>query len=222
MLLLSGLIPVYNMPLYKTTVFDSETTIFVWEITETFEDLFDQVLLNDTNLIRLNNMKSELHQRGFLSVRMLLQSAGYSDRDLYYDEFGKPHLADDKHISVTHSYGFSAIIISNQNTGIDIELQREKILLIADKFIDTEFDFLEKEAMDYIQKLTVIWGVKESIFKIQNEIGISFKDHISVFPFEIEDKKTSALLTFANLNKEFSIYFDEIENFTLVYAFEKK
>ncbi|MFY0482794.1 4'-phosphopantetheinyl transferase family protein [Flavobacterium sp. PLA-1-15] len=209
------------MPLYKTTAFDSETTIFVWEITETFEDLFDQVLLTDTNLIRLNNMKSEMHQRGFLSVRMLLQYAGYSDTDLYYDEFGKPHLSDGKHISVTHSFGFSSIIISNKNTGIDIELQREKILLIADKFIDTEFDFLEKEADDYIRKLTVIWGVKESIFKIQNEVGISFKDHISVFPFEISDGKTSAILTFANLNKEFTIYFEEIENFTLVYAFEK-
>jgi len=209
------------MPLHESRTHGANTQIYVWKITETFEDLFDQVLLNDTNLIRLNNMKSEMHQRGFLSVRMLLQSAGYSDRDLYYDEFGKPHLADGKHISVTHSYGFSAIIISDQNTGIDIELQREKILLIADKFIDTEFDFLEKEAEDYIRKLTVIWGAKESIFKIRNEVGISFKDHISVFPFEINDEKTSALLTFANLNKEFSIHFEEIENFTLVYAFEK-
>lgn len=210
------------MPLYKTTAFDPETTISVWEITETFEDLFDQVLLNDTNLIRLNNMKSEMHQRGFLSVRMLLQTAGYSDNDLYYDAFGKPHLSDGRHISITHSFGFSSIIISNKNTGIDIELQREKILLIADKFIDTEFDFLEREAEDYIRKLTVIWGVKEAIFKIQNEVGISFKDHISVFPFEISDGKTSAILTFANLNKEFAIYFEEIGNFTLVYAFEKK
>ncbi|MDR6968919.1 phosphopantetheinyl transferase [Flavobacterium arsenatis] len=209
------------MPLHETKIHEENTKIYIWKITETFEDLFDQVLLNDTNLIRLNNMKSELHQRGFLSVRMLLQSAGYSDNDLYYDEFGKPHLADGKHISITHSFGFSAIIISNQNTGIDIEMQREKITLIADKFIDTEFDFLEKEAADYIRKLTVIWGVKESIFKIQNEVGISFKDHISVFPFELEDKKTSALLTFANLNKEFKIHFMEIEDFTLVYAFEK-
>jgi len=209
------------MPLYESKKHGENTQIYVWKITETFEDLFDQVLLNDTNLIRLNNMKSELHQRGFLSVRMLLQSAGYFDNDLYYDEFGKPHLKDGKHISVTHSFGFSSIIISDKNTGIDIEMQREKILLIADKFIDTEFDFLEKEAEDYIRKLTVIWGVKESIFKIQNEVGISFKDHISVFPFELEDKKTSALLTFANLNKEFEIHFMEIENFTLVYAFEK-
>lgn len=209
------------MPLYESKKHAENTQIYIWKITETFEDLFDQVLLNDTNLIRLNNMKSELHQRGFLSVRMLLQSAGYSDNDLYYDEFGKPHLADGKHISVTHSFGFSAIIISDQKTGIDIEMQREKILLIADKFVDTEFDFVEKEADDYIRKLTVIWGAKEAIFKIQNEVGISFKDHISLFPFEINDEKTSALLTFANLNKEFLIHFEEIENFTLVYAFEK-
>lgn len=209
------------MPLHESKSCGLDTEIHVWKITETFEDLFDQVLLNDTNLIRLNNMKSEMHQRGFLSVRMLLQSAGYSDHDLYYDEFGKPHLSDGRHISITHSFGFSAIIISNQKTGIDIEMQREKISLIADKFVDTEFDFLEREASDYIRKLTIIWGVKEAIFKIQNEVGISFKDHISVFPFEINDYKTSALLTFANLNKEFSIQFEEIENFTLVYAFEK-
>lgn len=209
------------MPLHEQKTHGDTTQIYVWKIDETFEDLFDQVLLNDTNLIRLNNMKSEMHQRGFLSVRMLLQSAGYSDSDLYYDEFGKPHLTDGRHISITHSFGFSAIILSNQKIGIDIEMQREKIGLIADKFVDTEFDFLEREASDYIRKLTVIWGVKEAIFKIQNEVGISFKDHISVFPFEINDYKTSALLTFANLNKEFSIQFEEIENFTLVYAFEK-
>lgn len=209
------------MPLYQSKTYGLNTELHIWKITETFEDLFDQVLLNDTNLIRLNNMKSEMHQRGFMSVRMLLQAKGYSDNNLYYDQFGKPHLTDGKHISITHSFGFAAIIISDKNVGIDMEMQRDKIALIAEKFADTEFDFLEKEAEDYIRKLTVIWGVKESIFKIQNEVGISFKDHISVFPFELNDGKTSALLTFANLNKEFKIYFMEMEGFTLVYAFEK-
>lgn len=210
------------MPLYKTIQFNKATRILVWEIVETFEDLFDQVILNDINLLRLNNMKSEMHQRGFLSVRMLLQEAGYSDADLYYDEFGKPHLKDDTHISITHSFGFSAIILSDRKVGIDIELRREKIKLIAEKFIDTEFDFLEKEKTeDYISKLTVIWGAKEAVFKIQNEVGISFKDHISLFPFDMIENKTSAILTFSNLNKEFSVFFEEIEDFTLVYVFEK-
>lgn len=210
------------MPLHKTLAKGSQFQILVWKITETFDDLFDQVYLSDTSLIRLNNMKSEMHQRGFLSVRMLLQAAGYSDKDLYYDAFGKPHLMDNKNISITHSFEFSAIILSEKIAGIDIELRRPKIKVIADKFCETEFDFLDKEnEADYISKLTAIWGAKESVFKIQNEAGISFKDHISVFPFEINEGKTSTILTFANLVKEFRVCFEEIETYTLVYVFEK-
>lgn len=209
------------MPLYKTINFSPTTQILVWQITETFEDLFDQVVLNDINMIRLNTMKSQLHQRGFLSVRKLLQEAGYNDFDLYYDESGKPHLKDDKFISITHSFHFSAIIISNQKTGIDIEMQREKIIRIADKFVDYEFHFLKPEKIqEYIRKLTVIWGVKESIFKIRNEKGISFKDHIKVTTFEMNENQGRAWLHFDNVVEDFNIYFEEIENFTLVYAFE--
>jgi 4'-phosphopantetheinyl transferase len=211
------------MPLYKTINFSPTTQILVWEITETFDNLFDQVLLNDINMIRVKNMKSDLHQRGFLSVRKLLQEAGYNDFDLYYDESGKPHLNDENFISITHSFHFSAIIISDQKAGIDIEMQRGKIIRIADKFVDYEFHFLHPEKIqEYIRKLTVIWGVKESIFKIRNEKGISFKDHIQVNTFEINDLKTTAVLEFENVKQQFSIYFEEIENFTLVYAFEKQ
>jgi len=209
------------MPLYKTINFNPTTQILVWEITETFEDLFDQVVLNDINMIRVNAMKSELHQRGFLSVRKLLQEAGYNDFDLYYDESGKPHLKKDKFISITHSFHFSAIIISDQKAGIDIEMQREKIIRIADKFVDYEFHFLKPEKnLEYIRKLTVIWGVKESIFKIRNEKGISFKDHIKVTTFEMNENQGRAWLHFENLVEDFNIYFEEIKNFTLVYAFE--
>ncbi|WP_291097086.1 MULTISPECIES: 4'-phosphopantetheinyl transferase family protein [unclassified Flavobacterium] len=211
------------MPLFKTINFNSSTKILVWEITETFEDLFGQVVLNDINRNRLNTMKSELHQRGFLSIRKLLQEAGYNDFDLYYDESGKPHLKDGKFISITHSFNFSAIIISEQKVGIDIEMQREKIIRIADKFVnEKELSRLKSfDNLDYIKKLTVKWGVKESIFKIRNEKGISFKDHIQVNIFEIEDKKTTAILEMENVKHKFSIHFEEIEEYILVYAFEK-
>jgi hypothetical protein len=39
---------------------------------------------------------------------------------------------------------FSAIIVSNKSVGIDIELQREKIIRIADKFVDQEYSYLKK------------------------------------------------------------------------------
>ncbi len=56
------------------------------------------------------------------------------------------------HISITHSHDFSAIIISDETVGIDIELQREKIIRIADKFCDSEFQFLNLDSEEYIQK----------------------------------------------------------------------
>nr|WP_314896167.1 4'-phosphopantetheinyl transferase superfamily protein [uncultured Flavobacterium sp.] len=213
------------MPLFKTIYVNSTTQILVWKVTETYAELFGQVVLNDTNCIRLDGMKSEMHQRAFLSVRKLLQETGHTDSDLYYDEFGKPHLNGEKHISITHSHNFSAIIISDETVGIDIELQREKIIRIADKFCDSEFQFLSRsfgteKKEEYIRKLTVIWGAKEAVFKIRNEKGISFKDHIKVNAFELEVKQTIAELHFDSLVKDFKIHFEEIENFTLVYAFE--
>jgi 4'-phosphopantetheinyl transferase len=208
------------MPLYKTIHINSRTQILVWKVTESYGELLEQVVLNDSNRLRLDGMKSEMHQRAFLSVRKLLQETGHTDLDLYYDEFGKPHLHGEKHISITHSHEFSAIIISDETVGIDIELQRNKIIRIADKFCDSEFQFLDLESDEYIRKLTVIWGVKEAIFKIRNEKGISFKNHISVCDFKLESKQTIAELHFDNLVKDFKIHFEEIEGFTLVYAFE--
>ena len=214
-----------NMPLYKTINFNSTTQILVWKISESYAELFDTVVLNDKNRLRLDGMKSEMHQRGFLSVRKLLQQAGYTDLDLYYDESGKPHLKDkdDKHISITHSHEFSAIIVSDQTVGIDIELRREKIIRIADKFVNekelSRLKFSNED--DYIRKLTVKWGAKEAIFKIRNQKGISFKDHIKVQAFEMEDTLATAALHFDGIIKDFNIHFEEMEGFTLVYALEK-
>ena len=210
------------MPLFKTIQFSSTTQILVWKISESYEELYDAIILNDKNSIRLAGMKSQLHQRAFLSVRKLFQLAGYSDFDLYYDQFGKPNLTDGKYISITHSHDFSAIITSNETVGIDIELQRDKIIKIADKFCDTEFQFLNPDNKEeFIRKLTVIWGAKEAIFKIRNEKGISFRDHIKVNLFDLNNEETIAELHFNNLVKDFKIYFEEIEGFTLVYAFQE-
>ncbi len=211
------------MPLYKTIQYNSNTQILIWNITESFEQLNQEVQLNEKNQLRLNGMKSEMHQRAFLSVRKLLALAGHSDFDLYYDEFGKPNLIDQKHISITHSHHFSAIIVSNETVGIDIEMQRDIILKIAHKFVnDEELERLQKTDLnDYIKKLTVKWGAKEAIFKIKNEKGISFKDHIQVIPFELNEQQTIANLNFNGTNQKFTIHFSELDtNFTLVYAFE--
>ena len=216
------------MPLFQTIQFNKTTKILIWEITEPLEELLSKVVLKEKTKLRLNGMKSQIHQRAFLSVRMLIQEMGFTDYDLHYDQFGKPYFDCHNHISITHSHHFAAIIISHETVGIDMELQREKIIRIADKFVDTEFEYLNPNVLEeYVKKLTVIWGAKEAIFKIRNEKGISFKDHISVNHFNLDKNQTKASLYFDDLSKDFDIYYKEIKSdnfegyFTLVYAFEK-
>jgi 4'-phosphopantetheinyl transferase len=216
------------MPLFKTIHCSDTTKILIWEITETLEELLSKVVLKEKTQRRLEGMKSQMHQRAFLSVRMLIQEMGFTDKDLHYDEFGKPYFDCHNYISITHSYHFAAIIISHETVGIDMELQREKIIRIADKFTDYECSYLQPDLTEeYVKKLTVIWGAKEAIFKIRNEKGISFKDHIQVQDFSLDSKKTNASLHFDDLVKDFKVYYEEIQsyhfegNFTLAYAFEK-
>ena len=206
------------MPLLKTIALNDYTQLFVWKISETFDELFQSVALKDVSLARVESMKSESHQRGYLAVRRLLMEARYSDFDLYYDEFGKPHLGNGKHISISHSHDFSVIVLSDVYVGADLEILKEKTLKLAPRYMDvSHLNNLSKS--DELIKATVVWGIKESVFKIKNEIGISFKDNIFEDDFNLEDKKCGVSLQFNNKTERFNIVFEFIENYVFVCAF---
>jgi len=204
------------MPLFKKIKHSEHTHILVWEITETKKDLLQNITLTVGSKERLNGMRSDWHQRGFLSVRQLLREVGYSDKDLFYTEDGKPHLKDGKRISITHSFTFSAIAISTHAIGIDIEKNREKIIKIAPKFVADEYDFMAEE--NVIEFLTVVWGAKESLFKIHPDGGLLFKHHLPIEPFKLTDKKTKGWIKKDTFYEVYQIYFEQFKGFTLVYA----
>ena len=205
------------MPLYKTIKPTENTTVHVWKIEESFDDLTNEIELTSKSKSRMLSMNSELHRRGFLSIRHLLKEAGYTDYDLYYNSNGKPHLKDGKHISITHSFTFSAIIISDVEVGIDIEKNRDKIKIIQHKFVNFERGFIHKDD-DYIQQLTVIWGAKESLYKIYPYGGLTFKNDIDINSFQIADGRTSGYIKVKDWVKNYDIRFEQINGFTLVYA----
>ncbi|MFN3967636.1 4'-phosphopantetheinyl transferase family protein [Flavobacterium sp.] len=206
------------MPLLKIKALNETTDLYVWKITETFDELFRSVTLKDVSLARVEGMKAESHQKGFLSVRRLLMEAGYNDFDLYYDEFGKPHLKDGKHISISHSNEFSVIVVSDVNIGADLEILKDKTAKLAPRFMDISH-LVNLSEEDLLRKATVVWGIKESVFKIKNEIGISFKDDIFESDFNLADKKCTVELRFNNKVENFDILFDFIENYVFVCAF---
>jgi phosphopantetheinyl transferase len=207
------------MPLHKEVIIKDAAVLYLWKITEDIEWFKGAVKLNLASQKRVNSMKSESHQKGFLAVRMLLQHLGYSDFDLEYDANGKPHLKDTKCISISHSHEFSAIAVSSNPIGIDLEQMKEKTLKIASRFMDVSHLDNLSEA-EKIKKATVIWGIKESVFKIKSKEGISFLNHIFENEFNLEDKKTIAQLRFNSEIENFKIVFNSVEDYIYVCAFQ--
>lgn len=206
------------MPLYKTITVNTHTKVLIWKIEESYEQISEGIPLTDNCSNRVNGMKSDLHRRGFMSVRHLLAQEGYTDFDLYYDDYGKPHLKDGKHISITHSFTFSAIIVSDIEVGIDIEKQRHKILKIAHKFTPVEeYRTLANEDA-IMRKLTMVWGAKESLYKSFAMPGLSFLQHIYVEDFRLDDMQTRAAVSFNGKDETYDVEFLEFEGFTCAYA----
>ncbi|WP_298310961.1 4'-phosphopantetheinyl transferase superfamily protein [uncultured Aquimarina sp.] len=207
------------MPLYKTITVDQSTNILIWKIEESFEVLSEGIQLTNHCQNRVDNMKSDMHKRGFMSIRHLLAIFGYIDHDLYYDDFGKPHLKDGKQISITHSYEYAGIIVSDKLVGIDIEKQREKIHRIAHKFVESEQEFVSKyKEEEKTRVLTVIWGAKESLYKLYGTAGLSFEQNIHIMPFDLNMPFTAGSISHKDSISHYDITFTEFDGFTCVYA----
>ncbi len=204
------------MPLFKIINHNKNTTIFIWKIEESLAELKKSVKLNDRSIKRIQGMRSESHKKGFLAVRKLLETAQITDFDLYYTEDGKPHLKDGRIITISHSFDYSTIAISNGEIGIDIEKNRDKIQRIATKFIGKENEYLSKKQLT--EQLTIIWGAKESLYKIYPDGGLLFIEHLPIEKFTIEDKETKGYILKEPMKKSFKIYFDSFNDYTLVYA----
>ena len=201
------------MPLYKTIQVNSQTNVKIWHIVESLDFLMSNTDLKEESRQRVQKMKSELHQRAFLSVRLLLKAFGYSDLDLIYDEYGKPHLKNGLFISISHSYTYAAVVISTSAVGVDIEKQRHKITAIASKFIGYEAAYLNINSEHYIKQLTWIWCIKESLYKLYAKLGVSFKEQMLVLPIGADQESTTAWILDKNQRQRFEALVLEFNGF---------
>lgn len=106
--------------------------------------------------------------------------------ELAYAEVGKPYIKDkNTHISISHSYDKLVIIRNDKDqTGIDVELIRDKVLKIKTKFLSKEE---LQNANDDVEKLIVYWAAKETLYKMYGYIKVDFVDHIFIQNFELQN-----------------------------------
>ncbi|QIK16735.1 4'-phosphopantetheinyl transferase superfamily protein [Blattabacterium sp. DPU] len=165
---------------------------------------------------------SEKRKREFLGIRYALKYIGIK-MNIFYNEKRKPFLLPEgKHISLSHSFEKIAIAISSYHIGIDIEKLRKdkKIVKIKKKFIrDDESIFIPPNyEEDYLH---IIWGIKESLYKLEGGIFYSFLDHYKVSPFCLKkDSCISCWIIKNSYSKRFSAFYRKIEEYYLVYVID--
>jgi phosphopantetheinyl transferase len=190
------------MPLVNSLNVNS-SNLLLWRINESEEELNKDLNLSDFFKSRLGNIKATSRRKQSLSIHHLLKSSKIN-QEFFYDYNGKPKLSNNKFISISHSFDYSGVAISNNKVGVDIEKFTPKILDISKKFISqTEQDLIKE--LD-IENLTKVWTIKEAVYKAFGYQGIDFKENILIENINNEFNKVQV-----KINKN-----EIIENYNVV------
>jgi 4'-phosphopantetheinyl transferase len=182
---------------------EGKSTIAVWEITESFEDLNIKLYQNE-----INKFKSTKRKLEYICTRLLLNVIDEKLK-ISYNKYGAPILNNNKYISISHTTKLIAIIISKNKVGADLELISQKLLKIKSRFISNNDNVASNK-----ENLTLAWSAKECVFKWHQKGNINFKEDIQINKI-IEDPNFEIYTKFQN--QELILNYEEINNHFLVY-----
>lgn len=171
------------MPLFKD-ISTSHATILIWIFDEA-ENFDHQKLIEPENRERVGRFLPEKLAE-YLMIRTMLKTM-FPDHKILYKTIGQPYLfPKDAFISITHSFPLAALAISKKRIGIDLEKATPKILRIKEKFVHPN-EFLWIDKRQEVEFLTVIWVIKEALYKLHPSKYWSLKKHYEVQSFDLND-----------------------------------
>lgn len=210
------------MPILYIKYPDKHAIMSVWHITETAEELAAELDLTPSEQLVLNSYRHENRKKQWLSYRLLIKKLQDDTFRVHYTDYGKPYLHNDqksKHVSITHSGDYSAVIIHPEaSVGIDIEKVTKRIDRVSSKFLSAqEIEFIDREHA--LEHMTICWTAKEAIFKVYGNEYYDFKQQILLHPFKFSDSGTiKCTLKAGTAKKHYLVSFDRITDYFLAYV----
>jgi len=183
--------------------------LLLWKLSEKEIQLNNLVNLSLSSKSRLDLIKSSSQRKQFLGIQNLLNLHKIKNDMLFYDDNGKPHLLNNKFISISHSFDYCGVIVSNVKVGLDIEKFRSKILNISKKFVSESDLGLIK--LNSVENVTKVWSIKEAVFKAFGHNKIDFKKNIIIKSVNEKFNKANVLIFKNEISENYSI---EIYNFS--------
>lgn len=198
------------MPLLYIRQIASDVVLGLWRMEEDPND-FSSILERLGIECRSRKRKQEI-----VCVHLLLHAL-FHDNDLYisHNKQGKPFLDNLYNLSVSHTKGYCAIIISKtREVAIDIEYTSERIMKIRSKFL-----FHGELAAEAISAL-LFWCAKETVYKYYSERRLQY-DEIFIYPFIVREKGSITAELYQE-NKSLPIYYERTDDYILTYSYTEK
>lgn len=206
------------MPLSIEKQIARNSCMALWSITESTKELLKQLNCEiDPALLAVN----EQLQKQRICARILINKlCGIPFCDIRYDEFNKPHLINSNYkISISHAHSQVAVIINKANeTGIDIELIKPQVERIATRFMSEE-ELLETNSAQKIERLTIYWCAKETLYKYYGKKELVFKQNIFIEPFNQHNSgNIIGYIRTAHVQITVPLFYEKIDKYMLVYV----
>ena len=182
---------------------ENNILIYIWKIQESLEELV-QLYPN----LEFPKFKSKKRNLESICSRILLHKHS-KNLKISYCENGSPLLNNHQYISISHSGDLVCIAISNNILGVDIDEISEKSKKTQSKFVNANQTNLNHN------KTSLIWCIKESVFKFHKKGNVNFKRDILLRDF-VAKNKGKLLVRFRK--KYLKAYYFKIENKYLVYV----
>ncbi len=210
------------MALYLKKELEDDARIYVWEITETEEELMANTAVPDNELEELQYTRSEARRKEKLATRALLNEIFPEKLYLGHHDNGKPYLQNTAmEISISHTNRFVAILLHpDEDLGIDIEcLDRDFSAVEKKALSEDELEDLEDDKRKTLQ-LAIYWCAKEAIYKRMSVSGVDFAEQIEVERFTPRDEGEIEATFYHKdgTEMEFELSYEVIENHVMVWV----
>lgn len=197
-----------------------DLTVVVWKVDETVEQLrsmFHQFSVYEEGYARFS---AEKRKQEWLAVRVLLKEMLGEEKSIAYLPSGKPYLEDGSmHVSFSHTHGYVAVALHpSAEVGVDIEQYGTRVRRVASRFI-REDEKVSIASGDEIVGLLLHWSAKETMFKLMDDQGVDFIDHLRILPFQQEKSGTFKACEYrSDKEMEFLIHYDTHSDYVLTFA----
>jgi phosphopantetheinyl transferase len=195
----------------------------VWKIEEDLDHLKWELQWGQHDIKQFRAINDSERSMHWLVSRVLLRRLLNTSKfiDMQCDEHGKPYLVNfDYHISISHSGDRVAVLLSEKDCGVDIQLMKPRIEAVAHKFIsDEEWTYLKDDT--FTEQIYVFWCAKEALYKLYGKRKLEFRQHLFLHPFDMSSGLVKGRIEKGSYFKELPVYFQKVDNYLLAFAVEE-